>query len=124
MSTKLAFLFFSLFLGSALFAQTAASPDNKKSAASIGLEGTLGISVGENLVALNVGGPSFAVRLNPNWKVGVMALPSVYFRQGKAGTRLGVAPRVQYKKVSFILPLYEFNTVWYLTAGLSYQFSK
>ena len=95
-----------------------------KSNTQFGLEGSLGMSVGKDIVALNVGGPAFAIRFHKDWKAGIMALPSVVFRNNATVTRLGIAPRIQYKRVSLILPLYEFNTVWYMTAGLSYQFSK
>lgn len=103
--------------------QTSSSSSSPKKA-EVGLEGSLGMSVGKDIVALNVGGPAFAIRFHKDWKVGVMALPSVVFRNNATVTRLGIAPRIQYKKLSLILPLYEFNTVWYMTAGLSYQFSK
>ena len=63
----------------------------------VGLEGMAGFSVGKNIYAFNVGGPSLLLRLNQDFKIGLGAIPSFYFLEGKAGARLGVGPRVDFK---------------------------
>lgn len=93
---------------------------------SLGLEGMVGVSVGKNFWAVNVGGPSFQLLLNKNLKAGVGALPSFYVHKGRAGARLGVAPRIDYRNVVFFVPFFHRDNAneWIWSVGLGYKFHK
>ncbi|WP_246535463.1 hypothetical protein [Litoribacter ruber] len=95
-----------------------------KSMVDFGLEGMLGVSVGPDFYAVNVGGPSLFLNINPDWKVGVGALPSLYVYEGKLGARLGVAPRVDYRKLAFFVPFFHMDSQdqWVWSVGMGYKF--
>jgi hypothetical protein len=86
------------------FAQENASNENDRW--QVGLEGMLGVSFGNNFYSVNVGGPALSLTLSKDLKVGVGALPSLYSLDGKLGARLGVSPRIDYKKLVLIAPFF------------------
>ncbi len=90
----------------------------------LSLEGMVAVSVGDRLVAFNVGGPAFMVKCSPDFKFGVGGFPSFFFRNGKAGARLGVGPRVDYKNLVFFSSFYHFDRsdIWVGSVGLGYKF--
>lgn len=92
----------------------------------ISLEGMVGFSAGRDFYALNVGGPALFLILNENLKVGIGALPALYVLEGKAGARLGVSPRVDYKNLVFIAPFFhrDVTNQWIWSVGLGYKFYK
>lgn len=92
----------------------------------LGFEGMIGTSVGENFIAFNVGGPAFQLVLTKDFKIGVGAFPSFYVLNGKTGARLGVSPRIDYKKLVFIAPFYHRDSAdeWIWSVGLGYKFHK
>jgi len=100
--------------------------DKNKKGLDIGLEGMVGVSVGNNFYAFNVGGPALMLRLNQNWKIGVGALPSFYILNGKTGARLGVSPRLDYKNFVLIVPFYHRDSTneWIWSVGMGYKFHK
>jgi len=89
----------------------------------LSIEGRFGASFGNNFYAFNIGGPSLRLAFNKNLKIGVGALPSFYFRNGKPGARLGVSPRIDYKRFAIIAPFYHFDSTntWIWTIGLAYR---
>jgi len=101
--------------------KTAEKPVQEK--VDIGLDGMLGLSVGDNAVGINVGGPSLKFRYK-NIKVGVGAFPSLIILDDKASPRLAVSPIVEYKKWMLITPYYGYDSkdkmIW--TFGLGYKF--
>ena len=98
----------------------------------LGFEGMLGVSVGPELYTLNVGGPSFRLRINETVKVGIGALPSLYLYKNTLRASLGVSPRIDYKNLVFIAPFLNlrdtesldgsYKFVWSL--GIGYKFGK
>lgn len=100
--------------------------DKSKTSWDLGLEGMIASSVGNDFYAFNVGGPSFQLRLNQDWKVGFGALPSFYVKSGRPGAKLGVAPRVDYKQFVLIAPFFHFeeNNEWVWSVGIGYKFHK
>lgn len=116
-----------LFLCSApAFCQEAEKPKTEEKQTEkidIGLDGMLGLSVGNNVVGINVGGPSLKFRYR-NIKIGVGAFPSLIILDDKAAPRLAVSPIVEYKKWMLITPYYGYDSkdkmIW--TFGLGYKF--
>jgi len=96
-------------------------PDSKMEA---GFEGMVGLSAGKDIVALNVGGPSLKYRVNPNFKIGFGAFPSLIVMDKKVFPKLAFSPIVEHKKWLFIAPYYGYNAedkmIW--TVGLGYRF--
>jgi hypothetical protein len=94
--------------------------------AAVHLDGMLGATIGDGFVTLNIGGPSFSLVLNQDFKVGVGLLPSIYIEEGKAGTRLGLGPRIDLKKVSIIAPFFPVQSTgkWVGSLGLAYKFGR
>jgi hypothetical protein len=92
--------------------------------ADFGLEGMLAASIGPRFYSLNVGGPSFRLRLTKDLKVGVGALPSLYVKDGKLGAKLGVSPRLDYRDFVLIAPFFHFENQnrWKWSVGLGYMF--
>ncbi|MBD3581938.1 hypothetical protein [Flavobacterium selenitireducens] len=88
-----------------------------------GLDGMVGVSAGERTVGINVGGPSFKVRLC-EFKIGVAAMPSLFIRNDKAVPRLAVGPVAEYKHWMLIVPYYGYDEsdrqIW--TFGIGYKF--
>lgn len=111
---------------SLLFAAKAQEASHEKTKSEISLEGMVGVSFGNNFYALNVGGPALFLVLNPDLKIGIGALPSIYLLNGKAGARLGVSPRIDYKNLVFIAPFYHRDTTgeWIWSVGMGYKFHK
>jgi len=128
MFSKSSILFFLLVVCStAAFAQVPAPQEvSGRSQFDFGLEGMLGFSVGPDFYALNVGGPSLFLNLNPDWKIGVGALPSLYMHEGKLGARLGVAPRVDYRQLAFFVPFFHKDSqdLWIWSVGFGYKFHR
>lgn len=120
-------LFICLFYTVSLFAQNS-QPDTivvkKKERFKIGLEGIAAVSFGNNVVAINVGGPSLKLKLSPKWGIGVGAVPSLYISHGKAEPKLGLAPRVDYGNFILVVPgFYVAKTEkWVWTVGIGYKF--
>jgi hypothetical protein len=104
-----------------------AQPDTTttlKSSFDLGFEGMIGASAGNNFYAFNVGGPSFKYRITKNLKIGLGALPSFYIKEGSAGAKLGVSPRIDYKKFVLIAPFFHFehNNQWVWSIGMGVKF--
>jgi hypothetical protein len=91
----------------------------------VGLEGMAGVSFGNNFYSFNVGGPSLRLRLNQDLSVGVGALPSFYVRNGRTGARLGVSPRVDYKRWVLFAPFLHMDSTdeWVFSVGFGYKFT-
>ena len=113
---------FGLLSTSVAFAQTETKVEDKKKV-DIGLDGMLGVSVGEKTVGINVGGPSLKFRVN-NFKIGVAAMPSLFIRDDKAVPRLAVGPVAEYEHWMLIVPYYGYDAddrqIW--TFGIGYKF--
>lgn len=88
-------------------------------------EGMVSASVGADAWAVNVGGPSFKVKLNKNVAVGAGALPSFVSWRDRQEPRLGLSPRVDYKHWVLVAPVYFFSGSdggWVYTFGLGHKF--
>lgn len=70
------------------------------------LDGTLGFTAGDGFYTLNIGGPSFSLVFDEGFKIGVGAWPSLHFQDGKVTPKLGLGPRIDFKKVSIIAPFF------------------
>ena len=116
--------FYLLLAFSALVNFSVAQAQETKTA--VYLDGMLGVTVGSGFVTLNIGGPSFSLVLNEDFKVGVGLLPSIYIEEGKAGTKLGLGPRIDLKKVSIIAPFFPVQPTgkWVGSLGLAYKFGR
>ena len=128
------FLFFLIIINSFQFysqeEEKLESTKEAKSKFDLGLEGMLGLSIGPDLYALNVGGPSFKVRINNDLKIGIGALPSLYLYKNELRASLGVSPNIYYKNFVLIAPFYNLRDpesldgsyifVW--SIGLGYKF--
>jgi hypothetical protein len=90
------------------------------------LDGTLGVTVGDGFYTINIGGPSFSLVLDKGIKLGVGALPSLHFEEGKVTPKLGLGPRVDLKKVSIIAPFFPAQPTgkWVGSVGLAYKFGR
>ena len=123
MNSKYLMVILFIFSPCGLFAQNTEPSDEKFA---IGLEGMVGVSVGNNFYAFNVGGPSLMLKLSKDWKIGVGALPSFYILNGKTGAKLGVSPRLDYKSIVLIAPFYyrDSTNEWIWSMGLGYKFHK
>lgn len=126
---KLAILVTLLVLSTQAYAQAQDQEQEKEEENlkfDIGLEGMLGFSVGNDFYAFNVGGPSLILKLNNNWKLGLGALPSFYIKEGRAGAKLGVSPKIEYKNFVLIAPAYHFENPdkWIWSIGFGYKFHK
>jgi hypothetical protein len=91
------------------------------------LEGMLGVAIGPDFYAFNVGGPSLLLQVHRHWKVGVGALPSFYVKEGNPGAKLGASPRVDYKNsLVLIAPFFHFEHTnrWVWSVGLGYKFHR
>lgn len=119
-----AFLLF-LLISSSVWAQEPLAKENQPRW-DVGLEGMLGIAVGKDFYAFNVGGPMLLLRLNKDLRIGVGGLPSFYIKEGKTGAKLGVSPRIDYKNFVLIAPFFHFESSdsWISTIGLAYKFHK
>ena len=121
-----------LFLSTFIFAQNQNStPENPVSTIetksekqiNLSLEGMIGISVGNGIIGINVGGPSLKLKIK-DFKIGVGAFPSLIIIDDKAAPRLAVSPIVEYKKWMLITPYYGYDSkdkmLW--TFGIGYKF--
>ena len=90
------------------------------------LDGTLGVTLGDGFYTINIGGPSFSLVLDKGIKLGVGALPSLHFEEGKVTPKLGLGPRVDLKKVSIIAPFFPAHPTgkWVGSVGLAYKFGR
>ena len=124
MGLRLTKAFYLLIVFSALVNFGVAYGQENKAA--VHLDGMLGATIGDGFVTLNIGGPSFSLVLNEDFKVGVGLLPSIYIEYGKAGTRLGLGPRIDLKKVSIIAPFFPVQSTgnWVGSLGLAYKFGR
>jgi hypothetical protein len=100
------------------------SKKNKKTL-DLALEGMVGVSVWNDFIAINVGGPSLKLRLTDDLAIGVGALPSLYRYEGRMGARLGVSPRIDYKQWVLIAPFLHMDNrdEWVFSVGFGYKFS-
>ncbi|GEP51494.1 hypothetical protein FNO01nite_21660 [Flavobacterium noncentrifugens] len=122
-----------LFLSTFAFAQTQnptqpvtqipATETKAEKQINLTLEGMIGISVGDGIVGINVGGPSLKLKIK-DFKIGVGAFPSLIIMDKKAVPRLAVSPIVEYKKWMLITPYYGYDSkdkmLW--TFGIGYKF--
>lgn len=115
-----------LLCSASAFCQEAEKPKTEEKQTEkidIGLDGMLGLSIGNNVVGINVGGPSLKFRYK-NIKIGVGAFPSLIILDDKAVPRLAVSPILEYKKWMLITPYYGYDSkdkmIW--TFGLGYKF--
>jgi hypothetical protein len=120
-------LFTCLFYASSSFAQSSNSDTTvvkKKERFKVGLEGIAAVSFGNDVVAINVGGPALKLKLSPKWGIGVGAFPSLYISHGKVEPKLGLAPRVDYGNFILIVPGYYISKTekWIWTVGAGYKF--
>jgi hypothetical protein len=117
-------LFALLLIANIAFSQE--TEKEKRANANLSLEGTIGFSVGKNIISLNVGGPTFMLKCNENWKVGIGALPSIVLLNGNLGARLGVSPRIDYKNLMFTAPFFHIDVTneWIASFGMGYKFHK
>lgn len=124
MGLRLLKIFYLLLAFSALGNISIAQAQETKAA--VHLDGMLGATIGDGFVTLNIGGPSFSLVLNEDFKVGVGLLPSIHIEEGKAGTRLGLGPRIDLKKVSIIAPFFPVQSTgkWVGSLGLAYKFGR
>ncbi|MGA0155709.1 MAG: hypothetical protein ACO3RO_04720 [Flavobacteriaceae bacterium] len=90
------------------------------------LDGTLGFSAGDGFYTLNIGGPSFSLVFDEGFKIGVGAWPSLHSQDGKVTPKLGLGPRIDFKKVSIIAPFFpsQPSGKWAASLGLAYRFRK
>ena len=90
------------------------------------LDGTLGVTVGDGFYTINIGGPSLSLVLDKGIKLGVGALPSLHFEEGKVTPKLGLGPRVDFNKVSIIAPFFPTQPIgkWVGSVGLAYKFGR
>ncbi|WP_343306618.1 hypothetical protein AAHN97_05840 [Chitinophaga niabensis] len=88
------------------------------------LEGMIGVSFGNNLVAVNVGGPNLKLKVGEHWSVGICALPSLFIHDGKPEPKLGLGFRVDYRRFVFLVPGYYISnqSKWLWSYGLGYKF--
>lgn len=117
-----------LFLNASAFAQnqnetTSQAPTETKTQIDFTLEGMIGISAGDGIIGINVGGPSLKFKMK-NFKLGVGAFPSLIIMDKKAMPRLAVSPILEYKKWLLITPYYGYDSkdkmIW--TFGIGYKF--
>ncbi|HSD13613.1 MAG TPA: hypothetical protein VLB74_03085 [Flavobacterium sp.] len=116
---------FSLLFTHASFSQNEAEFKTKaEKKIEIGFEGMIGLSFGDKIIGINVGGPSLKYKCNKNIKIGVGAFPSLVVFDEKAYPKLGVSPILDYKQWMFIVPYYGYDIldrmIW--TYGLGYKF--
>jgi len=116
-----------LFFGtnSQIHAQTAS-----EGGFSAGFKGMAAFSFTSRTVAVNIGGPHLDYRINQDLAIGVGAFPSLFYSSlpsliGDSGRnifepKLGLSPRVDYKNVVFIAPVYHFSSpeMWLWTFGI------
>jgi hypothetical protein len=124
MRIELKDVLFSLMAGVFVVSFSVAQAQETKAA--VHLDGMLGATIGDGFVTLNIGGPSFSLVLNEDFKVGVGLLPSIHIEDGKTGTRLGLGPRIDLKKVSIIAPFFpvQLTGKWVGSLGLAYKFGR
>jgi len=89
----------------------------------LAIEGMIGVSAGDGILGINVGGPSLKLKIK-DFKMGIGAFPSLIIMDDKAAPRLAVSPIVEYKKWMLITPYYGYdskdNMLW--TFGFGYKF--
>ena len=87
------------------------------------MHGMIGLSAGDRFYTMNVGGPSLMLNITPDLGVGLGAFPSFFMDDGEPGGKLGISPRVDYKRFVFFTPLFIFDhsgrKVW--TFGMGYK---
>lgn len=87
------------------------------------MHGMIGLSAGNRFYTMNVGGPSLMLNITPDLGVGLGAFPSFFIDDGKPGGKLGISPRVDFKRFVFFTPLFIFDhtgrKVW--TFGMGYK---
>jgi hypothetical protein len=115
--------FFLSFTSTSQIIEQQTSPNSK---VGLELEGMLGLAVGKDFYAVNIGGPTLFFIINPNLKMGFGAFPSFYFLNGRPGARLGVAPRIDYKQLAFFAPFYHRDSAdeWIWSVGMGYKFHR
>ncbi len=115
-----------IFLLCRISDSTAQAESFNEKMSGLSIDGMLGFGISNNFFAINVGGPSFLVRLSKDIKIGIGALPSLYFKEGKSGAKLGVSPRVDIRSLVLIAPFFHFDTTdeWLWSVGMGYRFHK
>jgi len=95
-----------------------------------GFKGMAAISFTSRTVAVNIGGPHLDYRINEDLAIGVGAFPSLFFSSnstlvGESGRnkfepKLGLSPRVDFKNIVLIAPVYHFSNpeTWLWTFGI------
>jgi hypothetical protein len=118
------FLIVVIYLSLHVCGQTDLKKSEKK--VSVSMEGVLSVSFGKNFYSINLGGPSLVVHINKDLRFAAGPVPSLYSTGGKFGPRLGMAPRIEYKSVVFIMPFFTGEKFgdWVGSIGLGYKFRK
>jgi len=95
-----------------------------------GFKGMAAISFTSRTVAVNIGGPHLDYRINEDLAIGVGAFPTLFFSShpmfvGETGRnkfepKLGLSPRVDFKNIVLIAPVYHFSSpeAWLWTFGI------
>lgn len=112
-----------IFNSASSFGQTIEQP-KEPSKIETGFEGMIGLSAGEDLVALNVGGPSLKYKLSKDYKIGIGAFPSLILMDEKVYPKLAFSPIIEHNHWLFITPYYGYDAhdkmLW--TFGFGYKF--
>ena len=116
-----------IFFSSIMYSQAQTASEGSFEA---GFKGMAAISFHSRTVAINIGGPHLDYRINEDLAIGVGAFPSLFFSAntslvGDSGRnifepKLGLSPRVDFKNVVFIAPVYHFSNPdrWLWTFGI------
>ncbi|SIN94449.1 hypothetical protein [Chitinophaga niabensis] len=110
-----------LFLFTCIAAQ---AQDSTAKKLRFSLEGMIGVSFGNSLTAINVGGPHLKLKVGEQWSVGICALPSLFIHEGKPEPKLGLGFRVDYRRFVFLVPGYYLSNQsrWLWSYGIGYKF--
>lgn len=110
------------FLASGLNAK--ALSDSTKTSAKITIEGMIGVSFNRNTFTFNIGGPYLKVRFSKNFSAGLGGFPSLFISEKRVEPKLGISPRIDYKRFAFFAPVFHFTNpnTWVYTVGFGYKF--
>lgn len=74
---------------------------------------------------LKYGRPNLRLKFTENLSVGLGAFPSLYIRQNKTEPKLGLSPRLDYKRWVLIAPVYHFDSpdrwIWTFGGGIKFH---
>lgn len=95
-----------------------------------GFKGMAAFSFNSRTVAVNLGGPHLDFRITEDVAIGLGAFPSLFFSahptlvrengRNRFEPKLGLGPRVDFKKIVFIAPVYHLSNpeMWLWTFGI------